>query len=171
MKFNDKENVLKQVLSHRTKVSMRMSLIGNDLAANGRRHDNSYSSTTESGLINMMFESNDNDKKKRSLELLESIHDSQNDYRINHHDNGVKDMNILQLIQYVADKMASVEEEIEKPSIEDYEKYVMSDIENASDDLKSVIKNSIMYLLNKNGVLSKMIERKEVEGYGSYKEK
>ena len=168
MKFIGKENILNQILTHRNAVSVRMSSIGNDLAARGRRHDNSYSSITESGLIEKMFSKVDEETKERSMKLLESIHDSQNDYRINHHDNGVKDMNIIQLVEYITDKMASVEEEINNPTVEDYVSYVLSDVDDASDDLKSVIRNTVLYILNKNKVLGDMIERKEVKGYGSY---
>ena len=170
MKFKSAENILKQVLDHRIKVSMIMSLIGNDIGARGRRHDNSYSYKTEMDLIEKSF---DCEKERRGhyMGLLDGIHASQNDYMVKHFDNGVKDMNILQLIEYIADKMASVDEEYDNPTVEIYENYVLKDVKDASDDLKSVIKNTIMYLLNKNGVLNKMIERKEVEVYGTIEEK
>ena len=170
MKFRSENNILKQVMDHRIKVSMRMSLIGNDLAARGRRHDNSYSQSTEMDLIKKSFNDETEEKRKHSMELLEGVHASHNDYMVNHFDNGIKDMNILQLVEYITDKMASVDEEVEEPTIEVYEEYVLNGVEDASDDLKSVVKNTIMYILNRNGVVKKMIDRRENEVYGKVEE-
>ena len=105
-----RNHVAKWLVNHRNRVSMKMSALGNDLAIRGRRHDNSYTDNTEIDLFIKYLSETDPHKKKRAKELLDGVHYSRNDCYPRFFDKGVSEMNMIQLIEYICERMASLEE-------------------------------------------------------------
>ena len=167
-----KKHVIQWLTNHRDRVSMKMSALGNDLAIRGRRHDNSYADNTETDLFIKYLSETNPEKKQRAKALLDGVHQSRNDYCPQFFDKGIDEMNIIQLIEYICEKMASLEEArvsvdevMPDISVEDYKKAVLSGIDVSSVELMTLIENTIGYIANRNQYIKAMIERAE-KNYG-----
>lgn len=162
-----KNELLKLFLLHRSRVSLKMSKLGNDLAARGRRHDNSYSGSTELCIMEKISNTSDEDEKAHNKKLLYSIHASKNDYLPEFFENGILDMNVLQLIEFITDKVVEFEESVLKPGelstvdVNECKKYVISKFDNVSDDVKSIIGNTVEYICDSNKAILKTLMRSE----------
>lgn len=162
-------HVIKWLIGHRDKVSEKLTLIGNDLVVRGRRHDNSYTDDTEMGVFIRMKNAVTQEQKKHFGDVLSSIHGNVNDYIPAYFgETGIKGMHILQLTEYICDKMATYEETHarmgELPS-EEYYNYVLEGLGDISDDLVSIVKNTMDYVYNKNLVINRTMKQEEKINY------
>lgn len=168
MKYT-KMNVIKWLIGHRDKVSEKLSSLGNDLAIRGRRHDNSYTDDTECELFIQMENAETQEQKDHYKELLHSIHGKVNDYDpLYFEEDGTVGMHILQLLEYICDKMAYYEATHIKVSAmptQEYYDFVLEDLGEISDDLIIIIKNTIDYIYNKNMVIKRTMKQEEKHNY------
>lgn len=183
----DKNDVIHWLLDHRMKVSQRLSSIGNDLAIRGRRHDNSYSETVETNQFMAFYNVSTGDserfkKRDHHASLVREIHKQRNDYIPGFFDNGVDGMNMLQLMEYICDRITLWDEFkagiispinydilMDEKSKEDVRHYVLTGLPKLSSDMESVVLNTIEYVLDRNTVLKQVLERSE-RTYGEAKE-
>lgn len=155
----NKNDIIKEVLMHRSRVSVKLSSIGNDIAARGRRHDNSYTGDAELTLIGKIIDEPEN--REHNMELLQGIHSKNNDYYPEYHD-GINGMNMVQLLEYIADKIVQLDEKRMKLSDNEYVKLIIDDISSKypiSVDLACIISNTIMYFLDRNGEILKSLQK------------
>ena len=80
--------------------------IANDIAARGRRHDNSYTGGTEMNLLIKIANEKNANKKLELKKVLKGIHTNNNDYIPDFHDNGISGMNMVELLEFIADKIS-----------------------------------------------------------------
>lgn len=153
--------ILKEIMMHRQRVSLKMSSIANDLAANGRRHDNSYTGDVELNLINKIAAETDPDEKLHYKELLDSIHSENNDYCPDYH-KGISGMNMIQLIEYLSELVVRIEERQDGTSLTDMKKEIQDSTGPLSDDMRNVINNTIEYIVDRNKAILKSLN-KQVE--------
>lgn len=154
-----KNDIIKKILMHRSRVSIKLSTIGNDIAARGRRHDNSYTGETEMSLINKII--SEPDKKEKYTELLSAIHSKNNDYCPEYH-GGINEMDMIQLLEYIADEIVKVDERGDSFSTNEYVDKVLLSITSKyqiSDDLNSIISNTVLYFLDRNKTILKNLEK------------
>lgn len=145
-----RNDVIKDLLKHRALVSSKMSMIGNDLAIRGRRHDNSKSEDTEVTLaIKAYYENGEDDN--HFYNLSHATHVANNDHHPAHFENGISDMNLVQLTEYVCDIMSIAEEYYEnEPSVENYMYEVMRDNPlGIPSDIAILIENTIQYIITR----------------------
>lgn len=176
MNFNfeigfDRIRLVKWLMNHRTRVANKMSVLGNDLAIRGRRHDNSYTGDTESELFIKAKTSKDINNRMRYGLMVQNLHEGSNDYLPGYHENGLSDMNLVQLIELICDNMAALEERISNPNNgdtevklnpEDYYDAALERIpEDTPDIVKDMIRNTVDYIVDKNAVIKGMIEKRE----------
>ena len=172
-----KNDIIKMFLLHRSRVSVKMSKLANDLGARGRRHDNSYSNPTELHIIENIINAKNDEDRAHNEKLLSNIHSSKNDYLPDFFDNGIKDMNILQLTEFIVDKVVEFEEEnirtnnASKINKEKCQNYVITRSGGISEDMKSIILNTVDYICDSNAAILKTLMRSE-EGVtnGTYEE-
>jgi hypothetical protein len=162
-------HVIKWLMEHRNNVSIKLSSLGNDLAIRGRRHDNSYTDDTESELFIQIMNAETQEQKDHFKELLNSVHGKVNDYYPSYfEEDGTRGMHILQLLEYICDKMATYEKTHIKVSAmptQEYYDYVLEDLGDISDDLIIIIKNTMDYIYNKNMVIHRMMKQEENYNY------
>lgn len=181
-----KDHVIRWLLDHRMKVSQRMSSLGNDLAMRGRRHDNTYSETVESNrfaeFYNIPLGDPDRDKKRDNCaNLVKNLHKQRNDYFPEFFEGGITEMNMLQLIEYICDRITLWEElkagiisPINYDALSDPENkddlyhYVLAGLPELSPDMEVVISNTVDYILDRNTILKRIMERGE-RTYGEAK--
>ena len=175
--------VIKQMMFHRTKVALKMSTIANELVMRGRRHDNSYSSETELAIATKLLDKNLSEEEvSYNKELLDQIHGTFNDYDPRYFEQGFHEMNLIQLIEYIADKMARYEEEhlkdgkdeyISKIPSEEYHEYVLSGLGKIPTILAEFIENTIDFLIDHIGYTKALLNKKGMvlEEYVKDKEK
>ena len=176
----DKNMVIKQLLNHRSRVAMKMSIIAQDLMTRSRRHDNSYSGDTEIAIA-VKANSPIPSIRERNKKLLKGIHDTMNDYCPAYFKGGIKDMTMIQLIEFIADRMARCEEESvtedgrpKEISFEDYYNFMKGDLgDDVPDALQSIILNTIQCIIDNNKYTAGMLKKKgmELEEYVKVKEK
>lgn len=155
-----KKDILKEIMLHRQRVSLKLSTIANDIAANGRRHDNSYTGDTEYALIEKITKEKDPTNKAHYIELLNSVHEQNNDY-YPEYNYGIENMNMLQLLELIADKIVRIEEREDRPSdVNDYKREIISSLGHISGDLQGVIENTIEYFIDRNKAILKIISKK-----------
>ena len=76
-------------------------------------------------------------------------------------------MNVLQLIEFITDKVVEFEESVLKPGelstvdVNECKKYVISKFDNVSDDVKSIIGNTVEYICDSNKAILKTLMRSE----------
>ena len=168
-----KAKVIKHMMFHRTKVALKMSTIANELVKRGRRHDNSYSSDTE---ISLAVKAQDMSLSKEDREynkgLLVHIHGTFNDYSPLYFEQGLRNMNLIQLIEYIADKMAEYEEEyphqegdeyIPEIPAREYFDYVVKDLGNIPTILVELIENTISWMIDNIKYTKAMLLKKGME--------
>lgn len=163
-----KIDIIKEILLHRSRVSVKLSSIGNDIAARGRRHDNSYTGDVELSLINKIID--EPEEREHNMELLKAVHSKNNDYYPEYHD-GIKGMDMIQLLEYIADKIVQIDERKEDLSDNDYVNIIISDIASKyslSVDLASVISNTILYFLDRNAAILKSLQKNIVQDIPDY---
>lgn len=184
-----KNDVIHWMLDHRLKVGQRLSNLGNDLAIRGRRHDNTYSEAVEvnqfAAFYNVSPTDPDRDKKRdHYANLVKTIHKKRNDYFHEFFDNGVEGMNMLQLMEYICDRITLWEEfkagvispinydvlTADDTIRNDVYKYVLSGLPALSADMESVVVNTVNYILNRNDVIKQILERSE-QTYAETQEK
>lgn len=183
----DKNDVIHWLLDHRMKVGKRLSELGNDLAIRGRRHDNSYSETVETNQFMAFYNVSANDpdrfkKRDHHADLVKEIHKQRNDYLCGFFDNGIADMNMLQLMEYLCDRITLWEEFkagtispinydilMDEESKNDIKHYILAGLPDLSPELKSIVLNTVDYILNRNAVIKQLLERGE-RTYGETKE-
>lgn len=167
----DKNVVIKQLLAHRSRVATKMAIIAQDLMARSRRHDNSYSENAEM-VIAVNANSPDSSVRKRYKKILKGVHDAMNDYCPAYFKNGIKGMTLIQLIEFISDRMARCEEESAtdengvpmKFSSEDYYNFMKDDFGiELSDDFRKVIMNTIECITDNNKYIRGMLMKKEME--------
>jgi len=166
----DKNVVLKQLLAHRSRVAMKMSIIAQDLMARSRRHDNSYSEETEM-VIAVKANSPIPSIRNKNKQLLKGVHDAMNDYCPAYYKNGLKGMTLIQLIEFISDRMARCEEESvtddglpKKLSTEDYYNFMKGDFGvELSDTFHDVIMNTIECIIDNNKYIKGILQKKEME--------
>ena len=168
-RYFNKNKLIKWLMSHRLRVSNKMSVLGNDLVIRGRRHDNSYSDDMEVELATRSKTSDILAERKRYAEMLENLHKAHNDYCPLYFENGLLDMNLVQIMELICDSMARYEEtktsdgnRVISINPEDYYDYVLAVFpEDIPELLQSLVKNTIDYIVDKNSVIKKMIEKRE----------
>lgn len=183
----EKNDVIHWLLDHRSRVGKRMSSLGNDLAIRGRRHDNSYSETVETNQFMAFYNVSTSDperfkKRDHHASLVREIHKQRNDYLYGFFDNGVNDMNMLQIMEYICDRITLWEEFkagvispinydilMDDESKEDIRHYILTGLPELSPDMKSVVLNTVDYILDRNAVIKQILERGE-RTYGEAKE-
>lgn len=147
-------DIIKDILIKRTRVSIKLSSIANDLAARGRRHDNSYTDKIEMDLLEKIQDSDNEVDKKRNEKLLRGIHSSVNDYLPAFHDGNVCYMNMLQLLEYIAHRVTEYETSVvtDNKTMNKVEcvGYVIGGFNHLSEDLSGVIMNTVMYMIDRN---------------------
>lgn len=166
----DKNVVLKQLLMHRNRVAMKMGIIAQDLMARSRRHDNSYSEETEMSIA-IKANSPIPSIRKKNKALLKGVHDAMNDYCPNYFSNGLKGMTLIQLIEFISDRMARCEEESITDdglpmnlSAEDYFNFMKEDFGmELSEELHSIVMNTIECIIDNNKYIKGMLMKKEME--------
>lgn len=157
--MSENKNILKEIMLHRQRVSLKMSTIANDIAANGRRHDNSYTGDIEYRLLEKIAKENNPKDKSHYQSLLESIHAETNDYLPDFHD-GIENMNMLQLLEYIADRIARIDAREDRPTtIEGYKKEVIDSLSSLSPDLEKIIGNTVEYFINRNKSILKTLDK------------
>lgn len=169
----DRARLIKWMVRHRTRVSNKLSVLGNDLAIRGRRHDNSYTDDTESTLFIKAKTAKDISERERYSQLLNRLHEQNNDYLPNYHDRGLSGMNLVQLMEFICDGMATFEEDVIKSKDDgntmvdlepkDYYDAVLERIpEDTPEVVKDMIQNTIDYIVDKNSAIKRMIEKREM---------
>ena len=147
-------DIIKDILIKRTRVSIKLSTIANDLAARGRRHDNSYTDTMEMNLLEKIQDSDNEVDKKRNEKLLNGIHSNANDYMPAFHNGNVSHMNMLQLLEYIAHRVTEYESSVvsDNKSMNKVEcvGYVLDGFNHLSEDLSGVIVNTVIYMIDRN---------------------
>ncbi|MCM1219761.1 MAG: DUF5662 family protein [Lachnospiraceae bacterium] len=182
-----KNDVIHWLLDHRMRVGQRLSSLGNDLAIRGRRHDNTYSETVEmnqfAAFYNVEPGDPDRDKKRQHhVDLVVAIHKQRNDYYHEFFDHGIMEMNMLQLMEYICDRITLWEEHkagnispinyeifMDEESRDDLTHYVLAGLPELSPDLESIVTNTVYYILHRNEVIKQIVERSE-RIYGEAKE-
>lgn len=159
-------DIIKKVLMHRSRVSVKLSSIANDIAARGRRHDNSYTGGTEMNLLIKIANEKDANKKLELKKVLKGIHTNNNDYIPDFHDNGISGMNMIELLEFIADKISEYDLMVINDNapndLDAYHKYVINGL-TLSSDLSSVIKETIMYFINRNESIRKSLPKSAKE--------
>ena len=157
-----KDDALRKVFMHKARVSTRMSDLANDLGARGRRHANSYTGDTELSLLMKIEESDSAEDVRRYHELLDEIHAKNNDYEPNFH-KYIGEMNMIQLIEFIVDRVAVydrlVVEDGYPNAFEGYVSNIMMDLPNISDDLRGVIRETILYVVDRNKSIAKNLAK------------
>lgn len=164
----NKNDIIKRVLMHRSRVAVKLSSIGNDIAARGRRHDNSYTGDVELTLIGKIIDEPDN--REHNMELLRGVHSKNNDYCPEYHD-GINGMNMIQLLEYIAEKIVQLDEKKMKLSDNDYVRLIIDDISSnypISVDLACIISNTILYFLDRNGEILKSLQKNSSQAVPDY---
>ena len=157
--MNKKKDILKEIMLHRQRVSLKLSAVANDIAANGRRHDNSYTGDVEYNLLKKIASDSDIDNKRHYMELLDSVHAEANDYYPEFH-GGIEHMNMIQLLEYIADRIVRIDASEDRPTtIEGYQKAVINSLEPVSFDLQGVIENTVEYFLDRNKSILKSLNK------------
>lgn len=182
-----KNDVIHWLLDHRMKVANRLSSLGNDLAIRGRRHDNTYSEPVEMNrfaeFYNISMSDEDRDtKRNRCADMVKNLHKMRNDYFHEFFEDGIKEMNMLQLMEYICDRVTLWEEFkagnispinydilLDKSSRDDVKHYVLAGLPEMSPDMTVVVINTVDYILDKNAVLKRVVERGN-RTYGEGKE-
>ena len=165
----DRNRLIKWLMRHRTRVGNKMSALGNDLAIRGRRHDNTYTDDMESELFIKAKTASTYEERLRATEGLYNLHARNNDYYPEFHKGGLSDMNMAQIIELICERMALYEETILENgntilSIEPdryYEFVLLGFPEDMPDIIKDIVRNTIDYIVDKNSVIKKMIEKRE----------
>lgn len=151
-------DILKEIMKHRQRVSIKLSSVANDIAARGRRHDNSYTESVEYNLIEKYTKTSDDEDKERYLKLLKDIHSERNDYLPEYH-GGIDKMNMIQLLELIAERIVLLDERYGSNDIELYKSEIIENIGPISDDLKGVIENTIEYFINRNASILKSLQK------------
>lgn len=163
--MKEKLRIIKWLTSHRDRVSTKMSDLGNDLAIRGRRHDNSYTSDVESAIIAKIDSAKTKEERQHYTEVLQGIHWSTNDYHVEYFPKGIYDMNMIQMIELICDRLSRYEVEhpisTELPG-EECRDYVLEAFGDISPDLSEVVLNTLDYIHNKNYMV-KLHMKKEKE--------
>lgn len=172
-----KSDVIHWLLDHRMKVSNRLSSLGNDLAIRGRRHDNTYSEPVEMNRFAEFYNISLSDaardeKRDRCADMVKNLHKKRNDYLYGFFENGINGMNMLQLMEYICDRITLWEEFkagnispinydilMDETSRNDVRHYVLVGLPELSPDMKAVVLNTVDYILDKNAILKKIVER------------
>lgn len=174
MKEDLKNEVVKDMLLHRQRVSLKLSTIANDIAVRGRRHDNSYTEDTELELSIKLKKADNVEDIERISKILHNLHAKNNDYLPDFHNGDVSKMNMIQLLEFIADCVTKCDEELLGLNIEFddnesvfgfYYKYIMDELPEISDDLLSIIKNTVDYMIDRNSVILKSLPKNSAE-YG-----
>lgn len=152
----NRNSIIKEILLHRQRVSLKLTNIANDIAARGRRHDNSYTGDVEIALIEKIIK--EPEKKDYHKQLLDSLHAKNNDYLPDYH-GGIEEMNMIQLLEFIADRIATIDESGEKRDLEFYQKEIIASLPPISFDLEGVIKHTIEYFVDRNGSILRSIQK------------
>lgn len=154
-------DIYKEIMKHRQRVSLKMSTIANDIAARGRRHDNSYTDSMEYNLIEEYVNADNEDDKSHYGKLIRHLHSERNDYLPEYND-GIKNMNMIQLLELIAEKVTIIDERYGTNNDMDFYKEKVIELlnpEDMSDDLKSIIKNTVEYYVDRNGTIMKSLKK------------
>jgi hypothetical protein len=164
--FVNKIDVTRRLLIKRGRVSLKLSSIANDIAANGRRHDNSYTDSTELNIIMKIENSDDEEEKKKYKEILKGIHENNNSYLPGYHDNDLSKMNMIQLIEFICHRVTEYDikviEEGAPSYIDNYIEFVCDGL-NMTDDLRGVISETVRYVVEKNKTILKNLPKQSKE--------
>ena len=157
-----KDEVMQKIMMHKARVSIKMSDLANDLGARGRRHDNSYTGDNELAILMKIRESDNASDIVRYEQLLHEIHAKNNDCEPDFHKGNISEMNMFQLIEYIVDKIAYYDEmvvnENAQKDFDHYKNYVLSDL-NVSDDLRGVIEETVLYVIDRNKSIVKNLAK------------
>lgn len=155
--MSDKLSYKKSTFIHRTHVDLLMGNVANEIRKRGKLHDVSKLSGIEASFGEMYYE--DYTKINKPLALEPDIakyneemapafveHSKRNDHHIEHFKNGLSDMNILQITEFLCDNLAHMREKgyVKYECVEKIEFLLKS--HGASDDLVSIAKNTIEHL-------------------------
>lgn len=158
----NRNEVIKKILFNRTKVNLKLSSIANDLASRGRRHDNSYTDNTELTLMVNMYNATTDESKLHYKEMLDNIHANANDYLPAYHGNDLSKMNMIQLLEFIVDRVSRYETLVSNEScdnsIESYTDYVLKDLE-VTDELRGIILNTVEYIIDRNKSIMKNLPK------------
>ncbi len=165
--FAQRGKVIKWLMDHRSRVSSKLAIVASDLIMRGRRHDNSYTSETE---VDLFIKAREGDQQEYHKELLSRVHENLNDYCFRYYSNGLLGMNLVQLFEYICDKMSRLEEERgiklgEKSNItkEDYINAVTAEFGELSEGFAALISNTVEYIMDANKYTKAILERKDME--------
>lgn len=162
-----RNDIVKELLLKRARVSIKMSSIANDIAARGRRHDNSYTDDSEMSLLIALRETDDEELKTQMEKLLKGIHALNNDYIPGYH-SSAEDMNMIQLIEYITHRITEYDELVVNKGypkeVSDYQKFVWEElyIEEYS-GLYYVVGNTVEYIVDRNNSIIKNLPKSAKE--------
>lgn len=149
---------MKKYAVRRMAVEMKLTTITKNLSLRGHRHDASTQSGMERGIL-IEYVDNPIDiwgidpsshPKPSNLSAALVDHAKYNDYRPEHHANGLKDMNINQLTEMICDIATSAEElSLTKETRDASISYMLMDRYDVREPLISIIINSVNELIER----------------------
>lgn len=142
--YND---IIKGLMQHRTAVETTLNAVAQDLMTRGRVHDNSVTDDTEMILNYKCITSPGGDVHKYE-EMVKGLHAQNNDHHIDYFPDGLYDMNLIQLMEYIADQMARLDAATDTTGWTSAEYVNHFDCSDITNPLKYIIKETVDYILN-----------------------
>lgn len=150
-------NYHQTIATHQLHVSNNMKRIANELRRRGVRHDNSKFSGIEATIGGMYHDDynkinvlcphkSDVENYAEKTKAASTEHYKLNDHHVEHFENGLSDMNLIQLTELICDNVAHFKERGYAPTECVYEVGVLFKSHGASDDIISIMKNTVQYL-------------------------
>ena len=150
-------NYNQTVSVHQLHVSNNMKRIANELRRRGIRHDNSKFSGIEATIGNMYHDEynkinvlcphkSDVENYAEKTKAASIEHYRLNDHHVEHFENGLSGMSLIQLTELVCDSVAHLKERGYAPTECVCEVEYLFKGYGASDDVISIVKNTVQYL-------------------------
>lgn len=158
-----KNHIVRWLVGHRDNVTLKTSAMANCLVARGRRHDNSYTDATETQLFIKFLSAKTEEDRTHYKEVLDKVHRNNNDYYPDYFERGLMEMNLLQLMEYIAEKMTTYEESVEEKdrTTDGYISAVLDPLQGQVDlKLRRLIINTVLYTIDSVGYTKSMLEKK-----------
>lgn len=151
---------MKKLTMRSTLVELYMNRIAKEITMRGPRHDSSKRSGVERATfmkyhlkpVDIWGISNKSHPHPDDLQAAIVIHAKNNDYRPEHHPNGMRDMNICQLTEMICDIATSAKELgiLDENRRTTCIKSMLRDRYDVEEPLSSIITNSVNKLISKD---------------------
>lgn len=104
-------------MEHKTRVSIKMSALAREITRRGNVHDNSKFKTPEveiysahfNELNNAKYGSPEYDKALDNIKPALNHHNAENDHHVQHFENGIFEMNLVQILEMLCDISVTAE--------------------------------------------------------------